>query len=124
MRACNMSARLRIAILWLWTLDVEDHAVSETYLPMVAAGHMAAMQECIDHYGPLIWSLARRFSANATDAEDAVQEAFIQAFRGLKDFEGRSTIETWLHRIPVNAALAKLRQLKRLSEQSMDEHLS
>jgi RNA polymerase sigma-70 factor (ECF subfamily) len=67
--------------------------------------------------------LAERLLRDRGLAEDAVQEAFILAFRGLEDFEGRSTVKTWLHRITVNAALAKLRQLKRLSEQSMDEHL-
>lgn len=56
-------------------------------------------------------------------AEDAVQEAFLSAFRGLDKFEQRSSLKTWLHRITVNACLMKLRQLKRLAEQPIDEHL-
>lgn len=56
-------------------------------------------------------------------AEDVVQEAFINAFRGLDNFEGRSSLKTWLHRITVNAALVRLRQLKRLAEQPMDQYL-
>jgi len=56
-------------------------------------------------------------------AEDAVQEAFVNALRGLDKFEGRSSIRTWLHRITVNASLTKLRQLKRLGEQPIDEFL-
>jgi RNA polymerase sigma-70 factor (ECF subfamily) len=44
------------------------------------------------------------------------------AFRGMAGFEGRSTLKTWLHRITVNAALTKLRQIKRRAEQPIDEH--
>ena len=68
-------------------------------------------------------ALAERMLRDRGLAEDAVQEAFISAQRGLSSFEGRSSIKTWLHRITVNASLTKLRQLKRLGEQSIDEHL-
>jgi RNA polymerase sigma-70 factor (ECF subfamily) len=43
-------------------------------------------------------------------AEDAVQEAFLNAYRHLGDFDGRSSFKTWLHRIAVNAALEQLRR--------------
>ena len=56
-------------------------------------------------------------------AEDAVQEAFMAAFRGLASFEGRSSLKTWLHRITVNTSLTQLRQAKRRAEQPIDEQL-
>lgn len=56
-------------------------------------------------------------------AEDAVQEAFLAAFRAMDRFEGRSSLKTWLHRITVNASLSALRRLKRLAEQPIDEFL-
>ena len=56
-------------------------------------------------------------------AEDAVQDAFLAAFRGLDGFEGRSSLKTWLHRITVNAALDLLRKAGRLAEQPIDELL-
>ena len=68
-------------------------------------------------------ALAQRILGERGLAEDAVQDAFMAAFRGLDAFEGRSSLRTWLHRITVNAALMKLRRLKRLGEQSIDEHL-
>ena len=68
-------------------------------------------------------ALAERMLRDRSLAEDAVQEAFISALRGLSRFEGRSSIKTWLHRITVNASLTKLRQLKRLAEKPIDEHL-
>lgn len=68
-------------------------------------------------------ALARRMLSDRALAEDVVQDAFITALRGLPKFEGRSSIKTWLHRITVNATLMKLRKLKRLGEQSLDEYL-
>ncbi len=68
-------------------------------------------------------ALAERLLRDRGLAEDVVQESFMRAFRGLADFEGRSTLKSWLHRITVNTALSKLRQLRRLAEQSIDEHL-
>jgi RNA polymerase sigma-70 factor (ECF subfamily) len=49
-------------------------------------------------------------TANAATAEDCTQEAFIQAWRSLPRFEGRSAFGTWLHRIAVNAVLAQGRR--------------
>ena len=67
--------------------------------------------------------VADRLLGDRAMAEDVVQEAFISAFRGLDAFQNRSTLQTWLHRITVNTALMKLRQLERLAEQPIDEYL-
>jgi len=67
--------------------------------------------------------LAERMLNDAALAEDVVQEALINALKGLHHFEKQSTLKTWLHRITVNAALSKLRQRKRLAEQSIEELL-
>lgn len=56
-------------------------------------------------------------------AEDAVQEALISAVKNIHQFEQRSTLKTWLHRITVNVSLSKLRQIKRRAEQSIDDLL-
>jgi RNA polymerase sigma-70 factor (ECF subfamily) len=66
---------------------------------------------------------ARRLLTNDHDAQDAVQEAFLQAHRGLRRFEGRARFSTWLHRIVVNAALMTLRSRRRKPERSLDELL-
>lgn len=67
--------------------------------------------------------LANRLLDDRALAEDVVQDAFISAFRGLENFEERSSLKTWLHRVTVNAALGKLRQLKRLAEQPLNDLL-
>ncbi len=68
-------------------------------------------------------ALAQRMLGDHALAEDVVQDAFINVFRSLSSFQGRSSLKTWLHRITVNAALMKLRRLKRLAEQPIDELL-
>ncbi len=75
-----------------------------------------------DHIGWML-ALAHRMLGDYALAEDTVQDAFISIFRALDSFEGRSSLKTWLHRITVNAALMKLRRLKRLAEQPIDELL-
>ena len=54
---------------------------AESVMPRVAAGDPAAMEDCLTRYGGLVWSLARRFSPTNADAEDAVQEVFIEVWR-------------------------------------------
>lgn len=58
----------------------ESHRLStaESILPRVAAGEPRAVQECMDRYGGLVWSLSRRFSVDREEAEDAVQEVFVE----------------------------------------------
>lgn len=68
-------------------------------------------------------AVARRFLRNEEDARDAVQEAFVSAFRSIPRFEAGSKISTWLHRIVVNAALMRLRSRRRKPEESIEELL-
>ena len=74
------------------------------------------------HSGRLL-SVARRFLPNTEDAQDAVQEAFIKAFRAIGAFEERAQLHTWLHRILVNTALMKIRSRRRRPEESIDDLL-
>ena len=67
--------------------------------------------------------VAERLLKQRELAEDAVQDAFIAAFKNIEQFEQRSSLKTWLHRITVNAALARLRQINKRAEQSIDELL-
>lgn len=57
-----------------------------------------------------LYSRAYRFLGNATDAEDAVQDALLSAYKHLAQFRGQAQISTWLTSIVTNAALMKLRQ--------------
>ena len=55
--------------------------VTSTLLERIAAGDPSAVKECMDVFGGLVWSLARRMSASAADAEDATQEIFLEIWK-------------------------------------------
>lgn len=68
-------------------------------------------------------AVARRYLRKEEDAQDAVQQAFLSAFRALPEFNGSCRLTTWLHRIVTNAALMQLRAKTRHPEASIDDLL-
>ena len=58
-------------------------------LTRIAAGDRSAVPACVSRYGPLVWTLARRRLKNAADAEDAVQEVFIDLWKSAERFDPR-----------------------------------
>lgn len=86
-------------------------------------GAPEAYDELLRTHGGRLLAVARRLLRNEEDARDAVQEAFLLAFRGLPAFAGRCRLGTWLHRIVVNAALMKIRQRDRKPESSIEDLL-
>lgn len=92
-------------------------------LARLRAGDDAAYEDLVRLYGGRLLAVARRFLRNEEDARDAVQDAFLSAFRSLDRFEGQAKVSTWLHRIVVNAALMKLRTRRRKPETSIEDLL-
>ena len=74
------------------------------------AGDKAACAQCIDIHSPMIYRLGLRLMGNEAEAEDVLQETFMNAFRAIESFEGRSGLGTWLYRIAYNAAMMRLRK--------------
>lgn len=68
--------------------------VHNSLLQRVARGEAEAVRECIDRYGGLVWSLARRFTSGDADAEDAVQEIFVNLWRSADRFDPSVASET------------------------------
>jgi RNA polymerase sigma-70 factor (ECF subfamily) len=89
-------------------------------LARLRKGEEAAFEELVRTNTGRMLAVARRFLPSDDDAQDAVQEAFSSAFRGLEKFEGGSRLSTWLHRITVNACLMKLRTRRRKPEESIE----
>jgi len=87
------------------------------------AGDEAAYEELVRAYGGRLLAVARRFLPSEDDARDALQDAFLNAFRSIDRFEGNAKLSTWLHRIVVNACLMKLRTRRRKPETSIEELL-
>ncbi len=68
-----------------------------------------------------VYGVASRVLGNGSDAQDAAQEAFLAAWKGIRGFDGRSALSTWLHRIAVNTSLALLRSKSRKREVTMTD---
>lgn len=80
------------------------------------AGDPTAFDALVRRFRPRIYAVALHLTGSASDADDIVQEAFVQAYRHVSKFEGRSQFFTWLYRITVNGALnAQRRRVRRAS---------
>jgi RNA polymerase sigma-70 factor (ECF subfamily) len=87
------------------------------------AGDLTAFEKIVREQARALLAVARRLLRNDDDAREAVQDAFVSAFRSRSRFEGGSRISTWLHRIVVNACLMRLRTRRRRVEVSIDDWL-
>lgn len=89
-------------------------------LASARAGDSAAFECLVMPHWDALLRTAQRILRNREDAEDAVQTAFLDAFRNLHTFHGRSRFSSWLTRIAMNAALMRLRVSRRKRETSLD----
>ena len=89
-------------------------------LAALRAGDADAYERLVRGEGGRMLAVARRILPNEEDAREAVQDAFLSAFKGLPNFDGASRLSTWLHRVAVNAALMRLRAKGRRPEASLD----
>jgi RNA polymerase sigma-70 factor, ECF subfamily len=76
------------------------------------AGDPDAFGELFRRHRDRMWALALRTTRDPEMAADAVQEAFIAAFRRADSFRGEAKVTTWLHRIVVNSCLDRLRRVR------------
>lgn len=76
------------------------------------SGDPDAFGELFRRHRDRMWALAVRTTRDPEMAADAVQEAFLAAFRRAESFRGEAAVTTWLHRIVVNSCLDRLRRVK------------
>lgn len=74
--------------------EASGAAAPELLLPRVARGESGAIKACIDRFGGLIWSLARRMTFNDAEAEDAVQEIFVEVWQSAYRYDAGVASET------------------------------
>ncbi|MFT4215996.1 MAG: RNA polymerase sigma factor SigM [Micropruina sp.] len=75
------------------------------------AGDDRAFNRLVERHADRLWNVAIRVMNRPEDADDALQDAMISAFRRAADFRGDAAVTTWLHRIVVNACLDRLRRM-------------
>jgi RNA polymerase sigma-70 factor (ECF subfamily) len=86
-------------------------------------GRNVDLAEMVRIYRPRLLKVAFRILKNSEDAEDAVQDTFMNAFAHVENFRGDSLLSTWLTRIVMNQALMELRRKKRRPSDSLDEEI-
>jgi RNA polymerase sigma-70 factor (ECF subfamily) len=85
---------------------------------------MEEFQDTVSQHLPMLHKRAYRYLGNAHDAEDAVQDALLSAYKHLDQFKGNARMTTWLTSIVRNSALTYLRRRPRQTHISLDEPLA
>lgn len=88
----------------------------------ILEGETALFEVLMRRHNRRVYRAARAILRDETEAEDAMQDAYVAAFRHLREFQGRSAFSTWLVRIAVHEALQRLRR-KRLAAGIADDDL-
>jgi RNA polymerase sigma-70 factor (ECF subfamily) len=91
----------------------------EAVVAQVLDGNVALFEVLMRRHNERLYRAARAILKNASEAEDVMQQAYVNAYSNLRQFDRRASFATWLTRIAVNEALARARKLGRY--QSFDE---
>ncbi len=92
---------------------MSETATHEFSIDALRAGDRAEFARLVDTYSGPIYRLGMKMLGNPQDAEDVLQNTFLNALTHLADFEGRSSVSTWLYRIASNEALMLIRRKKK-----------
>ena len=97
-----------------------DSLTEAEAIRLAQLGNASAFEQLYQLHSRRVYALCLRMVGNPADAEDLMQEAFLQLFRKIGTFRGESAFSTWLHRMTVNVVLKRLRK-KSLPAASLEE---
>lgn len=97
--------------------------MAQATLQRIASGDRGAVKECLDTYGGLVWSIARKLLRNSDDAEDAVQEIFVDVWKNAGRYdETQSSETTFIAMIARRRVIDRIRHsARRISADSLDD---
>ena len=98
------------------TLQAVGALSDEQIVEHVLAGETALYEVVMRRYNTRLYRVARAILKNDGEAEDVMQDAYVRAFQHLDQFAGRAKFSTWLTRIAVHEALARVHKAKRFEE--------
>ena len=114
MAVCSATICLTGIMLFMYEASASSQQEEDGLLvKRVTAGDQGAFEELYNRYRHKVFSLSYRMTGNTSDAEDLCQEIFVQVFRKIGSFEGRSSFSTWLYRVATNRSRDFLRKKKR-----------
>jgi len=88
-----------------------DHLTEDEIIGRIKAGEKSLYEVIVRKYNPYLYKVGRSYNYSHEDTEDLMQETYIDAFKGLKNFEGKSTFKTWITRIMLNNCYRKKEKL-------------
>lgn len=97
-----------------------DSRTDEQLADAVVAGDFAAYELLVKRYTDKVYRLAWSYVKSDHEAEDVMQDTFINVYRALPKFEGKSKLGSWIYRITVNTSLMRLRTKRRRPEVSIE----
>jgi len=95
---------------------LDDKTPDSELVKLIAAHDHEAFRVLMKRHNQMLYRAARSILKNEAEAEDAVQEAYLQAYRAMGDFRGDAKLSTWLVRITVNEAITRLHRHARRAE--------
>jgi RNA polymerase sigma factor (sigma-70 family) len=107
------------------TRPAQTTTVDELLLARAKAGNEAALEALFRHFEAPVYTLARRLTRTPHDAEDVLQETFLEVVRSIGRFRGEGSFAGWIRRVAASKALMQLRQqASRIPEQELSEELA
>jgi RNA polymerase sigma-70 factor (ECF subfamily) len=100
-----------------------DHLTDTALLQAHVDGDQEAFALLVARHQDRLWRIALRIMKNPEDAADALQDAYIAAFRRASSYRGDAQVTTWLHRVVVNACLDRLRTMRSRETAPLPENL-
>jgi len=101
--------------------DALDLASESTLVARLQARDAGALEALMRRYNQRLFRVARAILKSDDDAEDAIQEAYLSAWRGIGSFRADARLATWLTRIVINASYARLRSRPSATVVSLDD---
>ena len=93
----------------------------ERMVRLAIDGDYDAFEKLVIKYESRVYSHCMKFMVNTADAEDALQETFLQTYKSLSTFRGEAAFSTWLMKIATNNCLMRLRKRKKYDVISLDK---
>jgi RNA polymerase sigma-70 factor, ECF subfamily len=103
-------------VLERWSTLSDEQVVAE-----VLAGHTALFEVLMRRHNERVYRAARAIVHDEREAEDVMQQSYVNAYANLRQFDRRAKFSTWLTRIAINEALARVRKAGRLSPLDDDQ---
>src|SRR4051812_6463836 len=102
-----------------WTMPKIElsEVTDDQIIERVLSGETAAYEVLVRRYNQRVYRAVRAVLHDDAEAEDVMQEAYVRAYQNLRQFEHRAAFSTWITRIAIHEALARIERSKRFSSQ-------